>query len=574
MKILFYLYILFLLTSCSRPGLEVINSCISNGYYVDATSGNDSSIGTSSCSPWKTLNKVENSTFTSEATIYLKRGESWNEGFVFPGSNLSISAYGSGELPIVNGSEEISSWVSEGSSIFSFQTSLASGEGLGNISSNDNILSFLAWSTDFSTTLASASMDSYTYNNSTGKLYVKVSTDPSGNGYRYSKIYRGFSADSLTNINISNVEVLQFSLHGIEFKNCTNCNATNVVVTNTGGATIGALYAGNGIEYGNSSSNGTIDNATISNIFDSCFSPQTFSNSQVISSISFKNSTVSKCGFAGIEISVLSNGGSTGSSISGVSVSNVSISDTGSGWSGRRYGTEGYGIRVQADSGAGSISGTTIDQVSISGSIGDGIKINGNTGETTISKSKIYSGSLVGLNFIEATSTTPKLILNTTLIYNNGNYGLSYNCPNCAGLNLYHNTFYDNSAINIAIFNQSNEGLIKNNIFYSSSAMTHLFVNSTLTGADIDYNCYNDTTNMFGYNGSTYSSVTALNGALAFEVNGIGNGTVNLTDAVGSDFSLTSSSACRSLGVTGLSISTDISGNSFSSPPSSGAYEY
>lgn len=569
---------LLLLFSCgvsdgTSPTLST-SACEANGYYVSNSGGSDSNAGTTSCTPWKTLSKVANSTFSSSTTIHFKKGDTWYEGLSVPSNNLSLGSYGSGANPIFDGSESVSSWTSEGSNIYSFATGISASEGLGNLSRNGTMLTFVNWNTDASTTLGSSATNSYSYDNSADTLYLKSTTDPSSDSFRFSKIYKGISAEGKSNINISGITLTRFSLHAVEFKNCTNCDISNSTVTQTGGATIGSVYAGNGIEYGNSCSNGDVDNVTVSEIFDSCLSPQTYSSSQTISQVTFKNSTVSKCGFSGVEISVLSNGGTTGSSISNVSIENVSISDTGRGWSGRRYGTEGDGIRVKADSGAGAVSGTTVERTTINNAIGEGIKVNGDTGITTISRSKIKGGAIYGINFAESTSTTPKLVLNSSLIYNNGSYGIVFNCPNCQGINLYQNTFYNNTTINVGILGQDNEALVKNNIFYSSASMTHFYVNGTLTGGDIDYNCYNDTTNMFGYNSSTYSTVSAMNGATGFETNGIGNGTVGLTDPTNEDFTLTSSSSCKALGTSGLGISLDYNGSSFSSPPSAGAIQF
>ncbi|MCP4912931.1 MAG: hypothetical protein GY909_07410 [Oligoflexia bacterium] len=549
-------------------------SCLTSGYYVSSNSGDDSNSGTSPCSPWKSLSKVSGFSFSGSTTIYLKRGETWNEKLVIPTDNLSISAYGSGSLPIISGSVAAGPWNNEGGGIYSYAASIDASEGLGNISKDGTMMSFVEWDTDHSTTLGGASDDSYTYDDSTDTVYIKVVTDPASNTFEISSIFTGIEAENKSNVSVSNLNITRFSLHGINFKNCVNCDVTNVTISQTGGADLGPFYAGNGIEYGNTSSSGTVDSVTVSEIFDSCLSPQTFDNSQTLTNITFKNSTLTKCGFAGVEISILSNGGTTGSTMSGISVENIIISDTGKGWSGRRYGTEGHGIRIQADSGAGTISDTLVTRTQISNAAGDGIKVLGDTGISTVSRSKINGNDGIGVNFSEATSSTPKLNLYSSLIHNNSNYGVSFNCPSCQGFDIYHNTFYDNTTINLAIFAQSNSANLKNNVFYSSSAMTHFFVNSTLASADVDTNCYNDSTNLFGYNSATYSTVSAFNASTSFEAGGIGNGIVGLTNPATEDFTLTSASDCKSLGSTGTGVTLDYSGSTFSSPPSSGAYQF
>ncbi|HEY9034708.1 MAG TPA: right-handed parallel beta-helix repeat-containing protein, partial [Pseudomonadales bacterium] len=267
--------------------------------------------------------------------------------------------------------------------------------------------------------------------------------------------------------------------------------------------------------------------------------------------------------------------GSSGSSISNVQLDNLQITDMGRGWSGQRYGSEAYGIRIQADSGAGSIDNTTINGCDINGQANTGIRVLGDTGVTHISKSRIRSNGDSGIRFAApAGISSARLLLDSSLIYNNNNDGVNFNCPDCQGLVVYHNTFYNNGSINLGIFNQANQALIKNNIFYGSTPMTQLYVNAALAGAEVDFNCYTDGTNMFGYNSVAYDTVAAFNTATGLESAGSGNAAGGLLDPANGQFGLTAASACRSLGTPGTGISSDFAGLPYASPPSAGALEY
>ncbi|GGI45591.1 hypothetical protein GCM10008018_12930 [Paenibacillus marchantiophytorum] len=76
-------------------------------YYVDPA-GNDANNGTSISTPWKTLTKVNATTFTSGDKILFKAGSSWT-GQLYPkgsgsnGSPILIDQYGSGSKPLING---------------------------------------------------------------------------------------------------------------------------------------------------------------------------------------------------------------------------------------------------------------------------------------------------------------------------------------------------------------------------------------------------------------------------------------------------------------------------------------
>ncbi|GAA4302362.1 right-handed parallel beta-helix repeat-containing protein [Aestuariibaculum suncheonense] len=102
-------------------------------YYVDATLGNDSNNGTSDATPWKTLNKVNNSSsgFMPGDVIFFKRGEIWNGERLFSnfhpsGSSanpITYSAYGTGEKPIIDVIiQQNPVWTDEGNNVWSTPT--------------------------------------------------------------------------------------------------------------------------------------------------------------------------------------------------------------------------------------------------------------------------------------------------------------------------------------------------------------------------------------------------------------------------------------------------------------------
>ena len=73
-------------------------------YYVDASHGNDTWPGTTEKAPWKTVSKINNSSFLPGDKILLKRGEIWHEWMWFkssgtPGNPIIIGAYGQASDP-------------------------------------------------------------------------------------------------------------------------------------------------------------------------------------------------------------------------------------------------------------------------------------------------------------------------------------------------------------------------------------------------------------------------------------------------------------------------------------------
>jgi len=77
-------------------------------YYVDATNGSDSNNGTSQATPWKTLGKVNATTFSQGDSILLRAGQQWIEqlnpkGSGVAGNPITIGAYGDGPRPYIDG---------------------------------------------------------------------------------------------------------------------------------------------------------------------------------------------------------------------------------------------------------------------------------------------------------------------------------------------------------------------------------------------------------------------------------------------------------------------------------------
>jgi len=80
-------------------------------YFVDASAGNDTNDGLSEDNPWKSLEKVNNSTFIPGDSILFKSGESWAgqleiETNGVEGHPVVFSSYGSGAKPRIDGQGE------------------------------------------------------------------------------------------------------------------------------------------------------------------------------------------------------------------------------------------------------------------------------------------------------------------------------------------------------------------------------------------------------------------------------------------------------------------------------------
>lgn len=76
-------------------------------YYIDAINGNDSNNGLSVVTAWKTVRKVNESSFRVGDNILFKKGTTWNEELIVSSSGglnnpLTYGSYGSGVNPIID----------------------------------------------------------------------------------------------------------------------------------------------------------------------------------------------------------------------------------------------------------------------------------------------------------------------------------------------------------------------------------------------------------------------------------------------------------------------------------------
>ncbi len=99
-------------------------------YYVDATGGNNLNNGTAPARAWRTLAKVNSTTFAAGDSILLKRGEEWRERLIVTASGTAalpilFDAYGTGPNPIINGANRVTAWTQTGPNLYTSAVTVA-----------------------------------------------------------------------------------------------------------------------------------------------------------------------------------------------------------------------------------------------------------------------------------------------------------------------------------------------------------------------------------------------------------------------------------------------------------------
>jgi parallel beta-helix repeat protein len=110
-----------LMASAAPPAdSSPITAPANNAYYVDASAGNDSNDGRSPTTAWRTIAKVNASSFSPGDSVLFNKGRTWREMLTPPssgsaGNPITFAAYGSGPNPIISGSDLLTAWATEGS---------------------------------------------------------------------------------------------------------------------------------------------------------------------------------------------------------------------------------------------------------------------------------------------------------------------------------------------------------------------------------------------------------------------------------------------------------------------------
>ncbi|EGJ49494.1 right-handed parallel beta-helix repeat-containing protein [Desulfocurvibacter africanus] len=95
--------------------LFVAGPAMAATYFV-SPAGNDAAAGTSQGTAWKSLAKVASSALRAGDVVQLARGGVWRESLSLPSSGITLTAYGSGNAPVISGANIVSGLYAEAQS--------------------------------------------------------------------------------------------------------------------------------------------------------------------------------------------------------------------------------------------------------------------------------------------------------------------------------------------------------------------------------------------------------------------------------------------------------------------------
>jgi len=518
-------------------------------YYVDATNGSDSNSGTSPEIAWKTINKVNNSSFNPGDSILFKKGEIWREQLTIPssgssGNPITFGAYGSGVKPTLNGSSVETGWFLYSDFIYykiyaSEPTIVGVEDGI--------LLKFVPWDTDISTTATSISAGTFTIDSSNKIAYVWCtnSADPDTHTM---EVAAGSTDNDKYGILIRNKSYV--TIDGIKVQNTTQYG---IIIDSTSG---------------NDASNITVQDCIIYAIGSAGITVINWANhdgDHPITNCYIDNNTVSYTKGHGIIVA---------GDIHNCTVSNNTVHHASweiePGW---------HGISFWGPSSTAKPSNCIAEYNEVyntynnsASSEGTGIQIDDNCSNCIIRYNSSHNNE--GAGFITNAADNSSFYYNIS--YNNDEEGF-YALDHTVGtLKVYNNVFYNNGKYGIWVTASNTSTIeVKNNILSENTTREISVANEAYPNYTGDYNCvYHSAGGTFmNWRGTAYNWADwKLNSSQ--DINSINSNPIFM-NAKNNDFSLQYQSPCIDAG-TNIGLKVDYAGNAVPSgwAVDIGVYEY
>lgn len=349
-RILVVLLVLTMMFSSTWGSGRVIVEAAGTTYYVDSQGGNDSNNGTSTSTPWKSISKVNSRSFSPGDKILFKRGSVWH-GFLDPvgsgnaSQRITYGAYGSGSLPVFDGSVEksnYSDWSYHSPQIW--VTNSTFDKDVGNIMFNDKA-NFGVKQWEMGHLLEN---DDFYYDKSSKKVYMRSSGNPAS---RYWKIELALNEKmvdfgGLHYVTFEDLHLTKGAAHGFAGANTSNIIIQDCEISYIGGGECPGLYReryGNGIEFWGGNTNQLVQRCKIYEMYDTGLTNQNNTTEQQQENITYINNIIWNCAMYSFEIWNNSTGSST---MRNIYFDNNTCLNAGMGWGTQRPQAVGFHLNL------------------------------------------------------------------------------------------------------------------------------------------------------------------------------------------------------------------------------------
>ncbi len=338
----------------------ITNSAGATNYYISAK-GDDFANGLTTKTSWKTIEKINNSSFSPGDSILFKRGDAWREGQALfglsngtGGHHIVFGAYGKGAKPLILASKDVSSktfWTKSSENIwkttskvnitttYATRTKQIIPDVANLIFNNEKSIGFkkrfltdLKAQGDFNLNLADTLLYLYSAINPS-KYYKKIEATGIRNCENNIEVINGHY------LTFSNLDIRYSKNNGLFLRNCSNVEISNCDFSWIGGCyyplesfflgtSPNPARMGNGVQLWMGNSDITVRNCNFDQVYDAGISPQGVGKIYTIHNLKMHHNLINNCFYSfefwGHEL------GSTGDSIF---FENNTCLNAGKGWS-------------------------------------------------------------------------------------------------------------------------------------------------------------------------------------------------------------------------------------------------
>lgn len=407
-------------------------------YFVDSESGDDDNDGLSEARPWRTLDPIGEVPLSSGDGVRLKRGGEYPGilDLVAAGSAddpITIEPYGEGSQPRITGllcmspacGNDSVTWTHAVDDIYQAHVEFVPGV----VVLDDQALQFVNFDS-LESARARMTPGSFVFEPETSTLFVHTPTGVSPADIEIMAARAPFNIrlTGSRHVRIRDLALRGSRRHCVLATHSTDIDLAGLTIDFCGGQWDegGGFYLGNGVEIAGASARLTVRDSTLTDIFDSCVSPQAYLWSDfTIEDVSITGNDLRRCGLAGVEVTVWAVAAAQRS----VVVEANTIVDIGGGWAGR-YNTNhmgGVGVVAMAPDPSSTISELSIRGNEISGGTLDGIALGFDAGHVVIDGNMIRDNAGVGVfAWDDDAETTTSARLTNNTITGHGGSGVSF----------------------------------------------------------------------------------------------------------------------------------------------------
>ena len=177
----------------------LVSSLLGSTYYIDSNNGSDTNDGLSPETAWKTIKKINSTSFVPGDKILFQKGDIWREQLTVSssgdnGNPIIFGSYGSGDLPIIHGGEMIENWTQYNSNIYQaecdWKTYVVAED-----AEYPKILTPIAWDTNITNTAPQMGPGTWTLDTSNDRIYIWCSDNESPRNHTIEVSKRNYGID-------------------------------------------------------------------------------------------------------------------------------------------------------------------------------------------------------------------------------------------------------------------------------------------------------------------------------------------------------------------------------------------